>query len=48
MCAVHYKIVWISDLHLDTRGCDAPGLLDFPRQTDFERHYLVDELELVS
>lgn len=46
--AMHYKTVWISDLHLGIRGCDAPGLLAFLRQTDFERRYLVDEIEAVS
>jgi hypothetical protein len=45
---MHYKTVWISDLNLGTRGCDAPGLLAFLRQTDFERRYLVDEIEAVS
>jgi len=41
---MRYKTVWISDLHLGTRGCDARGLLDFLRQTDFERLYLVGDV----
>ncbi|HUJ11188.1 MAG TPA: UDP-2,3-diacylglucosamine diphosphatase [Verrucomicrobiae bacterium] len=41
---MHYKTVWISDLHLGTRGCDALGLLDFLRQTDFENLYLVGDV----
>lgn len=39
-----YRTVWISDLHLGTRGCDAEGLLDFLRQTEFERLYLVRDV----
>ena len=45
---MHYKAVWISDLHLGMRGCDAPGLLDLLRQTDFEQRHLGDRLESVS
>ena len=41
---MRYKTVWISDLHLGTRGCDAHGLLDFLRQADFERLYLVGDV----
>jgi UDP-2,3-diacylglucosamine pyrophosphatase LpxH len=41
---MHYKTVWMSDLHLGTRGCDALGLLDFLRQTDFEKLYLVGDV----
>ena len=41
---MHYKTVWISDLHLGTGGCDASGLLDFLRQTDFENLYLVGDV----
>jgi UDP-2,3-diacylglucosamine pyrophosphatase LpxH len=38
-----YKTVWISDLHLGTRHCNAEGLLDFLRDTEFERLYLVGD-----
>ena len=41
---MHYKTVWMSDLHLGTPGCDALGLLDFLRQTDFENLYLVGDV----
>ena len=41
---MRYKTVWISDLHLGTRGCDARRLLDFLRETDFERLYLVGDV----
>lgn len=44
---MHYETGWISDLHLDTRGCDALSLLYFLRQTDFEQRYLVDDIEPV-
>ena len=39
-----YKTVWISDIHLGTRGCNALGLLDFLRQNEFETLYLVGDL----
>jgi len=41
---MRYKTVWISDLHLGTRGCDATGLLEFLRQTEFENLYLVGDV----
>jgi UDP-2,3-diacylglucosamine pyrophosphatase LpxH len=41
---MHYKTVWISDLHLGTRGCDAPGLLDFLRHCECETLYLVGDV----
>ena len=39
-----YRTVWISDLHLGTRGCDAAGLLEFLRVTEFGRLYLVGDI----
>lgn len=39
-----YRTIWISDLHLGTRGCDASGLLDFLRQVECERLYLVGDV----
>ena len=39
-----YRTVWISDLHLGTRGCDAAGLLEFLRETEFDRLYLVGDI----
>ena len=39
-----YRTVWISDLHLGTRGCDAPGVLEFLRTTEFDRLYLVGDV----
>jgi UDP-2,3-diacylglucosamine pyrophosphatase LpxH len=40
----HYRTVWISDVHLGTRGCKAEALLDFLRQHDFDRLYVVGDL----
>ena len=31
-----YRTIWISDLHLGTRGCKAEFLLDFIRYTEAE------------
>ncbi len=40
----HYRTVWISDVHLGTRGCNAALLLDFLRSTDCEVLYLVGDI----
>ena len=39
-----YKTVWISDLHLGTRGCNAAGVLEFLRRTESETLYLVGDV----
>ncbi|MEO0652122.1 MAG: UDP-2,3-diacylglucosamine diphosphatase [Planctomycetota bacterium] len=39
-----YRTIWISDLHLGTRGCKAEFLLDFLRATSCERLYLVGDI----
>ena len=36
-----YKTIWLSDLHLGTRGADAAGALAFLRQHESETLYLV-------
>ncbi len=41
---MNYKTVWLSDLHLGTRGCDAEGILAFLRQHNCERLYLVGDI----
>jgi UDP-2,3-diacylglucosamine pyrophosphatase LpxH len=41
---MRYRTVWLSDLHLGTRGCDAQGLLTFLRETEFDRLYLVGDV----
>jgi UDP-2,3-diacylglucosamine pyrophosphatase LpxH len=38
------RTAWISDLHLGTPGCRADALLDFLRQVECERLYLVGDI----
>jgi UDP-2,3-diacylglucosamine pyrophosphatase LpxH len=42
--ARRYRTIWVSDLHLGTRGCKAELLLDFLRNTESERLYLVGDI----
>ena len=39
-----YRTIWISDIHLGTRGCKAEFLLDFLRHTESEFLYLVGDI----
>ncbi|MDO5654197.1 MAG: UDP-2,3-diacylglucosamine diphosphatase [Brachymonas sp.] len=39
-----YRTVWISDLHLGTKGCQAAALLDFLKHTECETLYLVGDV----
>jgi UDP-2,3-diacylglucosamine pyrophosphatase LpxH len=39
-----YRAIWISDVHLGTRGCNAELLLDFLRTTDSDYLYLVGDI----
>ena len=39
-----YRAIWISDVHLGTRGCQADILLDFLRHTESEYLYLVGDI----
>ncbi|MFA7586985.1 MAG: UDP-2,3-diacylglucosamine diphosphatase [Novosphingobium sp.] len=39
-----YRTVWISDLHLGTRGCNAVMLLDFLRSIECQTLYLVGDI----
>lgn len=39
-----YRTIWISDLHLGTRGCRAEFLLDFLRCNDADTIYLVGDI----
>ncbi len=41
---MHYRSVWISDLHLGTPGCQAEALLDFLRLTSCDHLYLVGDI----
>jgi UDP-2,3-diacylglucosamine pyrophosphatase LpxH len=41
---LQYRAIWISDIHLGTRGCKADYLLDFLRHTDALTIYLVGDI----
>lgn len=40
----HYRTIWISDVHLGTRGCQAGALLDFLRENESETLFIVGDL----
>jgi UDP-2,3-diacylglucosamine pyrophosphatase LpxH len=40
----HYRTVWISDIHLGTRGCNASILIDFFDHVDCDTIYLVGDI----
>src|SRR5207245_8876088 len=42
--ATRVRTAWISDVHLGTRASGATRLLDFLREYDFERLYIVGDL----
>ncbi|HYC05098.1 MAG TPA: UDP-2,3-diacylglucosamine diphosphatase [Azospirillaceae bacterium] len=39
-----YRSIWISDIHLGTRGCKAEYLLDFLKHTESDYLYLVGDV----
>jgi len=39
-----YRTIWISDIHLGTRGCKADFLLDFLKHNDSDTLYLVGDI----
>ena len=39
-----YRTIWISDIHLGTRGCQAEVLLDFLKHTESETLYLAGDI----
>ena len=39
-----FRTIWISDIHLGTRGCNAQMLIDFLDHTDSETMYLVGDI----
>ena len=39
-----YRTIWISDIHLGTRGCNTSMLIDFLDSTDSETMYLVGDI----
>lgn len=40
----HYRAIWISDVHLGTRGCNCALLLDFLDHCDSDTLYLVGDI----
>ena len=42
--AQKFRTIWISDIHLGTRGCKAELLLDFLKNTESETLYLVGDI----
>ena len=41
---LRFRSIWISDIHLGTRGCQAGALLDFLKHTESEFLYLVGDI----
>ena len=39
-----YRTIWVSDIHLGTKGCQAELLLEFLRETESEQLYLVGDI----
>lgn len=42
--SLHYRTVWLSDVHLGSRACQARQLLDFLRSVRCDRLYLVGDI----
>ncbi len=40
----HYRAIWISDIHLGTKGCNAGMLIDFLDSVDSDTLYLVGDI----
>ena len=41
---MHYRTIWISDIHLGTSGCQADYLLDFLKHNEAKTFYLVGDI----
>ncbi len=41
---LHFRTIWISDVHLGTSGCQAKRLLEFLRATESDKLYLVGDI----
>jgi UDP-2,3-diacylglucosamine pyrophosphatase LpxH len=41
---LRYRTIWISDVHLGTKGCQADALLDFLKYSECETLYLVGDI----
>lgn len=42
--ALHFRTIWISDIHLGTSGCQAKRLLEFLKATSCDKLYLVGDI----
>ncbi|MEZ5542694.1 MAG: UDP-2,3-diacylglucosamine diphosphatase [Pseudomonadota bacterium] len=42
--SAHYRAIWLSDIHLGTRGCKTDFLLDFLRRNESDYLYLVGDI----
>jgi len=42
--SLNYRTIWLSDIHLGTRGCKADVLLSFLKHTESETLYLVGDI----
>jgi UDP-2,3-diacylglucosamine pyrophosphatase LpxH len=40
----HYRSIFLSDVHLGTRGCQAPLVLDFLKHNDADTYFLVGDI----
>ena len=41
---IHFRTIWISDIHLGTSGCQAKRLLEFLKATESDKLYLVGDI----
>ncbi len=41
---IHFRTIWISDIHLGTSGCQAKRLLEFLKATESDMLYLVGDI----
>ncbi len=41
---LHFRTIWISDIHLGTSGCQAKRLLEFLKATESDKLYLVGDI----
>lgn len=41
---IHFRTIWISDVHLGTSGCQAKRLLEFLKATESDKLYLVGDI----
>lgn len=44
MSITHYRTIWLSDIHLGSRGCNAEALLDFLKHTESDYLILVGDI----